>query len=207
MMLSLFLLSILMKMYLTVQRQYRLQTALETMQENADVALQVLQRVLHQSQQVILDKDKKTGSDKLIVTYVEFPGGELASDMLSDSVLYVVGERLFKTGEVLSIADHQQSENFTVKEMVIREHGVQEIATVKPLQHRYRQYAEVGLLQKHSYSLGKAESLLQDAEEVARGISGMHITKDAHGVTIRLDLHVPPFRKTREMYVAFRSKG
>ena len=181
--LGLLLISVMLEMYLASQRSYRLQMALSLIQENAKTVIDSLTSDIRKAGYIgcaqlttdfpaifyvpysITPHNKLTGNDaELIVRYVEPNGIVLKESMVDDTTLYTSSERHLSVGDRVVISDCGHAELFQIEEIVLSG-GRQMIIPTHPLQHRYKQDAEIGRLVINHYFIAKTKQGDNDGTE------------------------------------------
>ncbi|TAK78792.1 MAG: hypothetical protein EPO11_00915 [Gammaproteobacteria bacterium] len=172
---GLLLISSLVEIYLSSQRGYRLQDALNHLQDNAKLATNFLKSDIQQagyigcarltndfpiasysSSYAITPQNKLTGSDtQFTVRHLVFPNVILKT-MQDASTIEVSKEINIHAGDVLIIADCNKAEIFQA-ESVSSSQQSQKIITTSPLQNKYEAYAEIGPFEINTYYIAKTD--------------------------------------------------
>lgn len=172
---ALLILSIITTIYLSAEKNFRMQAALSTIQENARTAFELLRndislagyigcakltddfpvKNLHQynisKQNKILISQKKS----ILVRHVSLAHADLIK-MNENSVLYTTANISFSENEILLIADCKTAEIFQVKKISFSQ-GQQIITPIEPLANRYEKNAEVGKFQINKYFIANTD--------------------------------------------------
>lgn len=175
--LGLLLLSIMLGIYLAMQKSHHLQTAINNIQDNARVAISLLSADIRKAGNIgcakltkdflltshtpytLSTQNKLTGahtgnSASITIRHASFPSAALVEPMQDDSILYVTRIPKFKVGDILLIADCKQAEIFKV-EYVAFMHGLQKIIPQTALHQHYEAHAEVSQLEINHYFVDK----------------------------------------------------
>jgi type IV pilus assembly protein PilW len=182
--LGLMLVGFVFEMYLASQKSYRLQIALNHIQDNAKTAIDSLTDDIRKAGHIgcarltnefpivsnvpysITPQNKLIGShSELTVRYVEPHGVVLRESMIDNTTLYTTAEIHFSIDDIVVISDCKQADIFQVGEVVLSR-GVQMIIPVHPLHHHYEQYAEIGRLAINHYAVAKKNRKNSDGTQV-----------------------------------------
>lgn len=182
--LSLLLLSFLLGIYLTSQHSYRLQAALNHIQDNAKTAIDILNSDIKKSGYIgcarltvdfpmvssvdysLTPQNKLVGThSEIIVRHAAFPSAELQETMHDAQTLDVSKETRFSAGDILLVSDCAHAEIFQA-EAVSSSRASQKIIASHPLHHQFNQYAEVSCVEINKYFIAKTRRSNQDGSPV-----------------------------------------
>lgn len=198
-MLSVLVVSLLLKIYIIFQRNYHLQRTLNVIHHDAKEASDLFKDEIHQAGHlgcVRLTPDfpvwqhppySITSDNKLIINqsgfsvkYAAFPNTSLIQDMTRKSFFEVTTNVKFQKGDVLIISSCSSAEIFIVASAFIK-NGTQIITTLHPLHDLYKKDAEVSHLISNRFYIstsrhGKDNSLyVEDINHrKTELIEGMH---------------------------------
>jgi hypothetical protein len=181
--LSFLLLSILTEIYVTAQKSYHLQIALQQIQTHAQLATDILTSEIQQAGHIgcakltadfpiltyssypLTPQTKLIGTDHMLtVRYVEFPAMELMVTMHDAKTLYVNKGKNY-LHKILVISDCSTAEMF-IPEVLAQENHFYKITPFVPLHHLYAQHAEIGKLVINSFYIQKTKRLHQDGTPI-----------------------------------------
>lgn len=178
---GLLIISILFAIYLSSMHSYRLQNALNQLQENAQTASHILTTEIHRAGYIgcarltedfplifyppftLTPQNKITSSphNEMMVRHMSLPAAVLMEPLRNASSLQVSNHVHFTSGEILMISDCKKAEVFAVKEVeVVR--GMQVIYPVRPLQYHYEKQAEVSQLSINTYFIANTKRTYLD---------------------------------------------
>lgn len=173
-MLSVSLLSLLLEIYVSYQRNYMLQKNLSIIQHNAKTITDLFRSEIHKAGNIgcaqlaadfpmtqyppyLLSANDKlvAGKSELTVKYMAFPGVVLLDDMRNLSTLRVNMSIRYHAGDVMIVSSCFRAEIFVIDDVYI-EKGMQIIKATHSLHHLYEQNAEVGLLEVNKFFIAKS---------------------------------------------------
>jgi Tfp pilus assembly protein PilW len=183
-MLGLLVVSFLLQLYVASDRNYRLQMALNHIQDSATMAITILNTEIkragyvgcqHLTNDIINATDVRysvTLQNKLIGNHAEitiramrFPNATLKETMQEPSLLYVDRNEHFSTGEKLMIADCKKAEIFQTASVKYTLSG-QKITSERPLQQLFEKHAEVGRLEINRYFIARTHRKNTDGSAI-----------------------------------------
>lgn len=167
---GLLLLSMILQIYLTNLNSYRLQLALNQVQQNAKTAIDILNTEIHQAGYIgcahltydfpifsyppytLMSHNKISSQkvDEITIRRADFPAAVLIEPMQDTSILSVSHHVRFSSGDILIISNCNQAEIFEVKEIKSFQGG-QKIISHYPLHHQYEQQTEVSRFVINTY--------------------------------------------------------
>lgn len=182
---GLIIISVLMEIFLTSQQSSRLQSALYSIQDNADAAIAILSNEIHQAGMLgcarlthdfpiiqhgeyqLTTKNKLLGTTKNAITvrYAKYPHSFLKEAMQDDVTLHASEQNHFASGDILIISDCNQAEIFMAEKVKLK-HGIQEITASTPLHNRYKQFAEISTLIVNTFYAAKTNRKNRDGTPV-----------------------------------------
>jgi Tfp pilus assembly protein PilW len=167
---SLLILSSLVGIYLATESSHDTQIALATLKDNTLMADKLLRSAIHQAG--YLGCSRLTDQFPLVnhTSYSFLPVNKVISDansvtiralsldstlltkeMHSDSHLYVSNQFNVAAGDVLSVSDCKTADLFIVKNVEMRDDGIQKITTSAPLENIYKKNSEIRRFQSDTY--------------------------------------------------------
>lgn len=183
-MLSGLLLSVLYEMYLINHQSYHLQSTLMRIQTNANTAIKILTDEIKMAGYIGCGKLTKDfplntssftltlgsrliglAENAFVVSRAEFPNANLLEPTTDDNTLLTNNVIYFKPGDILIISDCKAAEIFRILEVHTLKDR-QKIIPVKPLQHKFDQFAEVSHLQINKFYVAKTNRTHADGSNV-----------------------------------------
>lgn len=231
---GLLFISLIVQMYLTGQQSLKLETALNTIQDNAKTINSIFQTEIQQAGNIGCAKLTKdfpiisygeyqlnsankisiNQENQITIRYAEYPDNTLIEFMSSDNRIYINKAVTFNAGDILIISDCKKAEIFITEEVKIN-HGNQQIITKSPLHNRYEKFAEVSRLVINKFYLANSsqgkkslyvENIHHQKSELVSGISQMQIqfTTNTLGVAIAYVLTAGSLKKNWYFYSALK---
>lgn len=172
---SLLMISVLTRVYLTMQKTNMRQYQLEAQQDRAQKVMNILRNdilmagyigcgklsnefnvIAYQQFSLTMDNFLVVEKDKITLRYQYFPGAVVTNDMRSTTKIVTDKAEYFHAGQLALISDCLHAEIFRVGGVWVS--GVMQVITTEsPLHYLYHQFAEVGGLTIHQYYLGKSK--------------------------------------------------
>ncbi len=168
--LSIGLFAILITIYLTTVKNAAIQAAYYSIQQNSQLALQILARDIHSAGYIgcgrltedfpvqtylhysLRPNNKIIGEDSAItVRSASTESAYLPLSMDSLQVLFVSLDAHFSRQDVVIVSDCESAEIFQIKSIESAGENQQKIITQMPLHKHYAQYAEVSKLEENHY--------------------------------------------------------
>lgn len=184
--LSLLIMSAIGEIYLAVLNSYLAQQTLLTVQENAQLTSELLTNQirmagyvgcakltdeitlknngqlnfnLHNKLASYKDPAMKAGTDAISFWQASQQNAVLIKNMLYPNRLLATAAMKFSAGEQLIISDCKTVELFSIKKILVKENGQQEIIPLLPLHKLYKAQAEINKLEFKRYFIGKTGRL------------------------------------------------
>lgn len=173
--LSLFILCIVTEIFLSMQKNFRLQLALSHIQEHKRLTMELLHADLSMAgyigcpkltenfpiknfHQFELTPHNKIlmSQNRITVRHAGLKHTELLKNMVGFSTFMTDREVRFAAGNILIISDCTSAEIFQVKK-ILQAKGLQKITTTEPLHNRFLSGAEVSKLEINTYFTDKTE--------------------------------------------------
>jgi len=182
---GLLLLSVLMEVYLTCERSFRLQNALHQIQDNAKTATIILKSELFKAGNIgcakltydfplvpyrsftLNPRNKLIGNNanEIMVSYAGYPNTVLEESMRNEATLYTNINSRFAPNDILLISDCKQAEIFQVSQ-VKYSRGLQEIISLYPLHSRYEKYAQIAKFESNKYFIANTHRVNRDGTAI-----------------------------------------
>lgn len=184
--LSIFLISVVLKMYLIAESSQIAQTDLLTIQQNMQMISQILKHevkassyfgcakftddfpfknnsiyILNQKNRIekYQNTDVKAGTDAIRFWHASARSAFLVKTMRGYSDLYVSASLPIKSGDNLIISDCQTAEIFQVKQVLVIDNNTKKIVSKNPLSQFYKIHSEINLLEVVVYFIGANNAL------------------------------------------------
>lgn len=175
---SLGTLSVLMSVYVSARKNFRMQQSLSNLQNNARTAIELLQsdlqiagfigcsRLTDENSFELNAKNKIELKDNSItVRHAEVQNGNVIEDMINTINIIVSLNPTFLPNDSLIISDCSSSEVVHVKEVFLR--GASQLLIAQlPLSKAYGKYAEISKLIKNTYFIDKTKRLTIDGKPI-----------------------------------------
>lgn len=183
--LGLLLVSVVLEMYLTSIRNDRLQQALNQIQQNAKITIDILNSDIHKAGYIgcarltadfpifsstpytltFNNRISSQVSNEIVIRHASFPNAIMTAPMLDSSILTITQHVHFVAGDIAMISDCQRAEIFQMKEIKTFK-DKQIIHTFSPLQHKYGPYAEVSRLEINTYFVANTHRTYADGTPI-----------------------------------------
>lgn len=211
--LSLFIMGLLFEIYLFAENSRVAQTALITLQENAQLISRIFRKQIQSSTYFACakltdefpfinnspymldsknrigkyqDVERKTGTDGIRFWQASTQNAVLAKTMRGFSDLYVSTSITIKVDDDVMVSDCQSAEIFHVKQVVKIDNNTQKIVTSKPLNKLYGIHSEINMIEIKSYFIAPTERVDKNNQRIyALYIKNNHDAKAelAEGIT------------------------
>jgi hypothetical protein len=158
---SLLLISSAFVIYLAMQKNHHLLTAINEIQENSRMASQLLREHVqiagYRGCAYTQDSGARiSGTDNTLTTYqASTQSANLIFAMSEASTLVVAAKPNFKVGDMAVISDCQAAEIFQIKKVMRLNNGAQKLFLLQPLNRMFSATAEVGRWQVFTYLVKK----------------------------------------------------
>lgn len=226
------LLSMLTAIYLAAEKNMQWQTAESLLQQNANIAINILKKaiktagfigcakftedfpILNHSDISFSSRTKINFPDThtLVVERASLTSAALVHDMRGQSTIYITDDLTIHPGDTLWIADCKTADIFVVK--TISGHHPQKITTVQPLSRLYAEDAVVRFVEIKRYFVDPTQNVLYEENNKGKmalidHIQAMYLQKNTHagqvmGVAFQLILQVNSLEKKRFGYAALQ---
>ena len=195
---GLLVISVLMEIYITCQKSLALETALNTIQDNAKTINFIFQSEINKAGNIgcarltrdfplispqeypfnIANKMISPEENKITIRYAEYPNNILLQATNSDNRIYINKMVFFKPGDILLISDCKKAE-IVIAAQVKKIHDNLEITLTSPLHYRYEKYAEVSRYVSNTFYSSENSLFLEDIHRhksiILSGINHMKI--------------------------------
>ncbi|MES2218479.1 MAG: hypothetical protein V4501_08700 [Pseudomonadota bacterium] len=174
---TLFLLLALATMLITLQKNFNTEETLNTLQENARAAMQILQTHIHNAGNIGCAKLQEgfavksfgayslSSQNKLVGTAHEITvrgaggiSGGLIHDMNDKNSIYITAKPVFEAGDLAIIADCETAEIFQIKNITIVTPYIRRIESITPLAKNYLQTATISRFEINTFSVERTSS-------------------------------------------------
>jgi type IV pilus assembly protein PilW len=209
------------EIYITSQQSFRLQSALNQLQENAKTAANIISTEIHRAGYIgcakltddfpvrayqhysITPQNKlSTTNDTITIRYAGLNNVELVSPMKSLSMLLADNSVIFKKNNILIISDCRHAEIFQVKNVSVWNH-IQKIVSTMPLHDFYNQHAEISRFEiNHIYTAHSALYLENIHHSKIRLVDGVESIQVLSGREIILNVASQSLYKEWYVYVS-----
>lgn len=168
---SLMLVSSVMVIYLTLQKNHQLLSAMNELQESSRTAAQLLREHIQVAgySGCARREDKISrmiGTDETLTT--SQAGTQSAEVSFSDSMQVIVAAKpSFNAGDSAFISDCQAAEIFSIKKVLHLANGSQKLLLLQPLKHSYAAHAEVSHWNELTYFVKKTLRFRQKGEAIS----------------------------------------
>ena len=192
--LSLFILGSVTEIFITMQKNFRLQLALSSIQEHKRLTMEWLHAdlsiagyigcpkltenfPLKKFHQYELTPQNKIviSQNQITVRHASLKHTELLKDMMGFSTFVTNADEHFMAGNILLISDCMAAEIFQVKK-IIRSKNFQKLTTTEPLSSRFHKGAEVSKLEINTYFTDKTDR----KTESGLPLSALYLTNIQH---------------------------
>jgi hypothetical protein len=183
---GLLLIMMLMKIYLTSLNSSRLETALNTIEDNAKSFTAIMTSEIHQAGNIgcarltrdfpIISLPKYTftaankisgnTSNEIIIRHVEYPNATLTEAMHDNHRIYLSNNIRFHSGDVLVISNCERAEIF-IATKVKQKNDMQEITLTSPLHDKYEKLSEVSRLKINHFYIKKTGRRYEDGSDIS----------------------------------------
>jgi len=178
---GLLLISLLMEAYLTCQKNVSLETALNTIQDNAKTLNFIFQSEISKGGNIgcarltqdfplisrgeyVINAGNKIMSHKanqITIRYAEYPNNILQKATNTDNRIHINKTARIKSGDILLISDCKKAE-IAIAADVKNIHGNLEITLTAPLHYHYERFAEVSLYLSNTFYTRDHSLFLED---------------------------------------------
>jgi len=200
--LGLFVLASLVVLYVSAEKNIMAQEALISIEENTQIAFQLLRKNIRTAGYIGCPSLTKTfsvknypltiwhkiegyqdnKSDVITVRQASTQSADVLVPMYDQSIMVVSSKPVFHQGDLLLISNCQSAEAFTVKNVFSQKDGIQKIIINTPLSRLYEERAEVSHLESHTYFINQHGLFVRDQNnitiELVEGIDEMIINYD-----------------------------
>lgn len=177
-----FLLTFIVKIFLGMEASYSTQVALNTLEENANMFNQLIEPIVNASGyigcprltehfplvnhteylytsanklELASDVDAKENTQVLVVRYSEVKHVDLLKDMRSLSVLYLTKGDSFSKDDIVIISDCKNADMFVIKENVELQDGTQKMFSKQNLSKLYKRNSSIMLYRENTYLISE----------------------------------------------------
>jgi type IV pilus assembly protein PilW len=161
--------AVLLEMYLSSQRSYKLQMALSDIQYNAQSTIAFLKADIHAAGRIgcggFTGDFPFVNNTNLIVRRADPVTALLHETMQQSAMMLVDTKEDYQSGEVLIISDCSKAEIFKIKS-ISSSKNVKKIIPVDSLHHLYAQHAEIARFSENEYSVEKTRKKNSDGSPI-----------------------------------------
>jgi len=218
-------------MYMTTLQSLKLETALNTIQNNAKMIHSIFQTEIKQAGNIgcakltrdfpiisygeyQLNSNNKIISpeeNQITIRYAEYPNNTLIESMISVNRIDINNTVSFHAGDILLISDCKKAE-ILIADVIKKNHGNQIIVPHSPLHNRYEKFAEVSRLIINTFYVAETapgkqslfmENIHHKKSELVSGVNHMQIQwENMAGIAIDYELTAATLTKNWHFYAA-----